>query len=197
MNSTERIKMIFQQKEITLKNGKTAILKTPEISDAAGMLAYITQACGETDFLLRTPEEWEAVSIEKEEKWVKSLRESENTLAIACFIDGKIAGNCEISFRSGAKTSHRATVAIAVLKEYWSIGIGSAFFREMISAAEAREGIEIVELDFIEGNSRARALYEKFGFRITGMIPNAIRTRGGSYRNEYQMQLILPKNLNN
>ena len=38
--------MIFQQKEITLKNGKTAILKTPEISDAAGMLAYIKQACG-------------------------------------------------------------------------------------------------------------------------------------------------------
>ena len=67
----------------------------------------------------------------------------------------------------------------------------------MISAAEARQGIEIIELDFIEGNARARALYEKFGFRITGMIPNAIRTRGGSYRNEYQMQLILPKNLNN
>ena len=55
------------------------------------------------------------------------------------------------------------------------------------------DGIEIVELDFIEGNSRARALYEKFGFRITGMIPNAIKLRDGSYKSEYQMQLILPK----
>ena len=185
--------MIFQPKEITLKNGAKAILKTPEISDAAGMLAYIKQACGETEFLLRTPEEWESVTVEKEEKWVKSLRESGNTLAITCYIDSEIAGNCEISFRSGMKAGHRAVIAIAILEKYWNLGIGSAFFIEMIEAAKARDGIEIVELDFIEGNSRARALYEKFGFRITGMIPNAIKLRDGSYKSEYQMQLILPK----
>ena len=63
--------MIFQPKEITLKNCTKAILKTPEASDAAGMLAYITKACGETEFLLRYPEEWEVVSVEKEEKWIE------------------------------------------------------------------------------------------------------------------------------
>ncbi len=185
--------MIFQPKEITLKNGTKAILKTPDISDAAGMLAYITKACGETDFLLRYPEEWENVTLEKEEKWVKNLRDSKNTLAITCFINGEIAGNCEINFRSGKKTRHRAVIGIAILKKYWDLGIGSALFREMIAAAEAHEGTEIVELDFIEGNSRARALYEKFGFRITGMIPNAIKYRDGSCKNEYQMQLVLPQ----
>lgn len=183
--------MIFQQKEITLKNGTKAILKTPEISDAAGMLAFITQACGETEFLLRYPEEWETVSVEKEEKWIENQRASKSTLDIACYIDGEIAGNCEISFRQGIKAGHRAVVAIAILHKYWDLGIGSAFFTEMIKAAKARDGIEIVELDFIEGNSRARALYEKFGFRITGVIPNAIKLRGGSYKNEYQMQLVL------
>ena len=91
------------------------------------------------------------------------------------------------------KAGHRAVIAIAILEKYWNLGIGSAFFTEMIEAAKARDGIEIVELDFIEGNSRARALYEKFGFRITGMIPNAIKLRDGSYKSEYQMQLILPK----
>lgn len=75
--------MIFQPKEITLKNGKAAILKTPEISDAAGMLSYITKACGETDYLTRYPEEWEGVTVEKEEKWIISRRESKNTLAIS------------------------------------------------------------------------------------------------------------------
>ena len=183
--------MIFQPKEITLKNGTKAILKTPEISDAAGMLAFITKACGETEYLLRYPEEWETVSVEKEEKWIENQRASKSTLDIACYIDGEIAGNCEISFRQGIKAGHRAVVAIAILQKYWNLGIGSAFFTEMIEAAKARDGIEIVELDFIEGNSRARALYEKFGFRITGMIPNAIRQKDGSYRNEYQMQLRL------
>ena len=44
-----------------------------------------------------------------------------------------------------------------------------------------------MELEFIEGNTRARALYEKMGFRITGVKPNAIRLRDGTLLNEYSM----------
>ena len=186
--------MIFPEKEITLKNGKSAILKTPEIVDAAAMLAYIKQACGETEFLLRYPEEWDSVTVESEEKWVKNLRESKNTLAITCFIDGEVAGNCEITFRSGMKTSHRAVLAIAILEKYWNLGIGSAFFKEMIAAAEAREGIEIIELEFIEGNDRAKHLYEKFGFRIVGERPDAIKLKGGRYRKKFFMQRKIGEN---
>lgn len=180
--------MIFKPKEITLKSGKTAILKTPEISDAAGMLEYITKACGETEFLVRYSEEWAAVTLENEEKWVKRLRESESTLAITCFIDGEIAGNCEISFRGGMKTRHRAVIGIAILEKYWNLGIGSAFFTELIAAAKARDDIEIIELEFIEGNDRARHLYEKFGFRIAGSRPDVFKLKDGTYRDEYYMQ---------
>ncbi len=180
--------MIFKPKEITLKNGKTALLKTPEISDAAEMLAFITQSCGETDFLLRYPEEYAGMTVEKEKKWVQARRDSADTLMIACFIDGEVAGNCEISFLGGIKMRHRATVAIAIVKKYWDLGIGSAFFTEMIAAARAREGIEIIGLEVMEGNSRARALYEKFGFSVVGERPNALKLKDGSYRKEFFMQ---------
>ena len=180
--------MIFEAKQIILKDGRTAILKTPCIEDAEKMLHYIKKACGETDFLARYPEEWDNVSVESEEKWVKNLRESQSTLAITCYIDGEIAGNCEINFRGGIKTSHRATVAIAILKEYWNLGIGSAMFTELISAAQARPEIECVELEFVEGNDRAKALYEKFGFRIIGERPNAFKLKDGRLLKEYFMQ---------
>ncbi len=179
--------MIFTEKEITLKNGKTAVLKTPDVSDAAGMLSFITKACGETEFLLRYPEEYAEMTIEKEEQWVDRLRRSENTLMIACFIEGRVVGNCEISFLSGIKTRHRAGIAIAILKEYWNLGIGSAFFTEMLAAAQAREGIEFVCLEFMEGNERGRALYEKFGFKVVGERPDAFKLRDGSYRKEIFM----------
>ena len=42
-------------------------------------------------------------------------------------------------------------------------------------------------MEFVEGNVRARALYEKMGFRITGVGPNAIRLRDGTLLNEYMM----------
>lgn len=181
--------MIFDEKKITLKNGQTALLKSPCVGDAEKMLHYITKACGETEYLLRYPEEWN-ISVEQEEGWVNRLRSSPDTLPIACYVDGAVAGNCEIGFRGGMKTSHRATVAIAILKEYWNLGIGSAMFEELIAAAKKR-GTEIMELAFIEGNERARHLYEKFGFRIVSEKPNAFKLKDGSYRKEFHMQKYL------
>ena len=85
------------------------------------------------------------------------------------------------------KTRHRASVAIGLLKEYWNQGIGTRMFREMIRIAEENRDILQMELDFVEGNTRARALYEKMGFRITGVKPNAIRLKDGTLLNEYSM----------
>ncbi len=181
--------MKFEEKQITLKNGKTAILKSPCVEDAEKMLDYITTACGETEFLLRYPEEWNT-SIEKEKAWVNSRLTSDDLMDIACYIDDNVAGNCEIIFSRGIKTRHRASVSIAILREYWDLGIGSAMFKELIKAAEDR-GVEILELEFIEGNDRARHLYEKFGFKVVSEKPNAFKLRDGTMRKEFYMQKYL------
>lgn len=183
--------MIFKAKEITLKDGRTAILKSPEEGDGAKFLDYIKTACKETDFLLRTPEEWEGVTVDSEERWIRRGRESDSTLMIACYVDGEVVGNCEIGFRGGKKSGHRSAIAIAVLKAYWGQGIGSAMMAELISAARAHDGCRIVELEFIEGNDRARALYEKFGFKVFAERPNAFIQRDGSMAKEFMMQLYL------
>jgi ribosomal protein S18 acetylase RimI-like enzyme len=60
-------------------------------------------------------------------------------------------------------------------------------FEEMIRLAENREDVLQIELEFVEGNARARHLYEKMGFRITGVRPNAIRLKDGTLLNEYTM----------
>ena len=179
--------MLLQPIQIQLKDGRQAVLRSPEQADAAELLAYITKACGETEFLARYPEGWADMPLEREQAWVQNRRESPSTLAIVCIVDGKLAGNCEIMFHTGMKTSHRATVAIALLQEYWGLGIGSAMFEEMIKTAR-EHGTMIMELEFIEGNDRARALYEKFGFEIVGKKPNAIRQRDGRLLSEFLMQ---------
>ncbi len=181
--------MIFEERKITLKNGIEAVFKTPELDDAEKMLDYIIKACGETEFLLRYPEEWQknAESIENERNWINNLRSSKNTLSIACYINGDPIGHCELGFMSGMKTSHRANVAIAIHKAYWELGIGSYMFEEMIKYAKSRE-IMIMELDFIEGNDRALRLYEKFGFKIVAEKPNMFCLHDGSMKKEYYMQ---------
>ena len=59
--------------------------------------------------------------------------------------------------------------------------------QEMIRIAESNENIIQIELEYIEGNVQARHLYEKMGFRMTGIRPNAIRLGNGKTLDEYLM----------
>lgn len=179
--------MIIKDIEFKLKDGRTAILRSANEKDAKALIEYMKKSTGETDFLLRTPEECETQTIEQEIDFINNCNSSDTHTLLVCEADGKIAGNCMVWWNKRAKTGHRANVAIGLLSEFWNQGIGTRMFREMIKIAESNPNILQMELDFIEGNSRARALYEKMGFRITGIKFNSIRQNDGTLCNEYSM----------
>ena len=179
--------MIINDITFTMKDGRTALIRSPRDGDIRGMLDYLYISAGETDFILRYPEECGKYTPEGEKALFDRINASDNEAMLVCIVDGKVAGNCQIVWKNSIKTRHRASVAIALLKEYWNQGIGTRLFREMIRIAEENPNILQMELEFIEGNSRARALYEKMGFRITGVHPNAIRLKDGTLLNEYSM----------
>ena len=182
--------MIFRETTFQLKDGRNAVLRSPCESDAEEMLGYIVRASGETDFLVHYPEEYSGMSVVREEKWINARISSPYALPICCVLEGKIVGMCELRFNSAIKASHRVSLAITVQKAYWSLGIGSFMFEEMIAAA-SRRGAEIMELEFVEGNDRARRLYEKFGFRVVSEKPNAFKLKDGRYLGEFYMQKYL------
>ena len=179
--------MMIQEIAFTLKDGREAVIRSPRDDDIQGMLDYLYVSAGETEFILRYPEECGKYTPEGEKALFDRVNASENEAMLVCLVDGKVAGNCQIVWKTGIKVRHRAFVAIALLKEYWNQGIGTRMFQEMIRIAESNENILQMELEFIEGNARARALYEKMGFRITGVHPNAIRLKDGTLLNEYSM----------
>lgn len=183
--------MIFKEKKITLKNGVTAILKTPEIQDAEQMLSFIKTASGETDFLSRCIEDWEGFTTKNEEKWILDNRKSNNNLIISCYIDGNIVGSCDITFFGDIKASHRAGLGIAITEKYWNLGIGSAMFKELLKVASEHKGTEFVELEYLEGNERGKALYEKFGFETVCVKPKICKLKDGTYQDLFYMQKYL------
>lgn len=170
-----------------LKDGRKALLRSPKEEDVAGMLEYLYVSAGETEFILRYPEECGKYTPEGEKELFERKNASDNEAMLVCIVDGKVAGNCDITFKTNMKTKHRAMVAIALLSAYWNQGIGTRMFQELIRLAESREDVLQMELEFVEGNARARHLYEKMGFRITGVHPNAIRLKDGTLLNEYMM----------
>lgn len=184
-----RVFHILRKKDIEyqLKDGRKALIRNPRDEDIQGMLEYLYISAGETDFILRYPEECSKYTVESEKALFYRINKSDNEVMLVCLVEGKVARNCEIAWSKGIKTRHRASVTIALLSEFWNQGIGTRFFQELIHIAEENSNILQMELEFVEGNSRARALYEKMEFRITGVKPNAIRLKDGTLLNEYSM----------
>lgn len=179
--------MIIDEVRFELKDGREAILRSPKEEDIESTLEYLVTSAGETDYLLRYPEECGIYTPEGEKVLFEQKNASPNEAMIMCIVDGRVVGNCSISFFKGLKTKHRAGIGIALLRDFWNQGIGTKMFEEMIRLAEDREDVMQLELEFVEGNERARHLYEKMGFRIVGIHPNAIRLKDGTMLNNYIM----------
>ena len=181
--------MFFPAKEITLKDGRAALFRSPSPDDGAAMLEYLKTTSSQTPFLLRSPDEYD-LTIEAEQRFLQNMLDSETNIMIVCTVDGKIAGNCQISRKSRQKNRHRGTIGIALVQEFWGLGIGTAMFEELISVAKTW-GLSQVELEVFEGNHRAIALYEKMGFETVAAIPNTIRLEDGTMLKEFTMVKVL------
>ena len=64
---------------------------------------------------------------------------------------------------------------------------------ELMKATEENEKTEIVELEFVEENDRAKALYEKFGLKVVSVSPKKFKLKDGTYQNVGYMQKEIRK----
>lgn len=177
--------MIYSTKPVVLKDGREAMFRSPIPADAAELLSFLKTCAGETHFVLREPEECTETE-EQEAAYLARVNQSSTDVMIVCEVDGQIAGTCQLSFQNRMKIRHRASIAIGLLRAYWNIGIGSAMMTELIALARKNDLLQL-ELEFIEGNERARHLYETMGFAIVATLPDAIRLKDGTLLNEYRM----------
>ncbi|MBQ0167929.1 MAG: GNAT family N-acetyltransferase [Treponema sp.] len=171
----------------TLKDGRKAVLRNARESDAQGLYDYLLKSAAETHFILREPEDCGAYSVEGEVGFINKSLENPFQLMLVCDVDGVIAGNCQIDFFGKIKLHHRANIGIALIKEYWGLGIGSKMFEAMIQAARDYGGITRINLDVAEENERALALYKKFGFEVMCRFPDAMMLKDGTYIAELKM----------
>ena len=82
--------MVFPEKAITLKNGKTALLRSPRPEDAQALLDYMKVTSGETPYLLRTPEEC-TMTLQQEQGFIDAAVAQEYDVMILCFVDDALA----------------------------------------------------------------------------------------------------------
>lgn len=178
--------MKFQEKEIMLKDGRKCILSPTYPEYAEQMIEYLKKTSGETEFLLRNPDEVN-YTLESEVDILGRILEDPYSIMMVAVVDGKVAGNGAINgIGVKRKIRHRCSLAIALYKEYWNLGIGHAMIGYLTELA-AKVGWTQVDLEVVAENEQAQRLYKKCGFVETGRRHNALRFDDGSYHDEILM----------
>jgi RimJ/RimL family protein N-acetyltransferase len=107
----------------------------------------------------------------------------------AAISDERLVGWCDVSRVDRPVHAHCGILGIGVLDGYRTRGIGTRLLDVTLDRAR-QVGLTRVELAVRENNTRAIALYEKFGFVHEGVRRNAVRIHG-AYEHVVAMALLL------
>lgn len=167
-------------KEIKLKNGKTAILRSPIKEDAQAMIDYLNIIGGESDFITFGKNEF-SMSVEAEQDYIERINSMDNSKNILIIIEDEIVGIASITSVQKERMKHNGTLGISIRKKYWGIGLGSEIMAYLIDWAKSNKITKKINLLVREDNIRGVKLYEKFGFEKEGLLKKDICVNGVYY----------------
>ena len=177
-------------KTVTLKDGRTCIIRNGTEQDAEAVLASFNLTHEQTDFLTTYPEEL-SFTVDQERAFLKQKTESSRAAELVAEVEGRIAGTAGIDLiRDAEKTRHRASFGISIDRAYWGLGIGKALTEGCIECAKTA-GYSQMELEAVADNGRALALYRKAGFIEYGRNPKGFRSRLTGWQELVLMRLDL------
>lgn len=167
-------------KEIKLKNGKTAILRSPIKEDAQAMIDYLNIIGGESDFITFGKNEF-SMSVEAEQDYIERINSMDNSKNVLIIIEDEIVGIASITSVQKERMKHNGTLGISIRKKYWDIGLGSEIMTYLIDWAKSNKITKKINLLVREDNIRGVKLYEKFGFEKEGLLKKDICVNGVYY----------------
>ncbi len=125
-----------------------------------------------------------------DDRWYQRLSGGADLATFGAAVDGQLVGTATCVRESHRKERHRAClVGMYVTPAARGRGIGAQLVTAVISHARDH-GVDQLELDVVQGNASAIALYERAGFRAWGTRPDALRVEGRSW-DEIAMALRL------
>ena len=171
----------------TLKDGSILLVREARLEDAERLHEFYKKVTSETHYLITLPDEIRDVPSER--YLIRIYSSQKNRLYLVGLVRSEIVAILKFAGMRRKLLEHSGEMSIAVLRDFWGLGIGSILMEELIKWSED-VGIERIELNVLEDNTRAIRLYEKFGFEVEGIKRKAVKING-DYMNLVMMAKLL------
>jgi RimJ/RimL family protein N-acetyltransferase len=156
--------------QFILANGEGLSIRPPDLEDAAALLHTFQRLVSETDFLLTTPGEARHHSVKSELDFIRSFRNNPNNLFLLALVNHQIIGTLSVTQGNWKKLAHTGEFGIAVVREYWNMGIGRRLLTHMFRWAMDNQHIKMLYCKVMANNEKALHLYKSFGFAEQGRL---------------------------
>jgi RimJ/RimL family protein N-acetyltransferase len=182
--------MLIAPIPVTLKDGRTVVLRSPHADDADAMRAFRKVLLAESaDNLNHFADGADHVSEDDQRALLQRVAEAPNTFFLAAFAGEAIVGNIGLHPEAAPRLTHVASIGMGSLRAYHGCGLGTALMRAAIRHAP-EAGFWNLKLTVRTFNTAGIALYERCGFERVGTL-KAIARVGDGYADEHLYQLLL------
>jgi len=171
----------------TLRSGAQLVTATPDVGDAAALLAYVNRVAAESDFLTFGPGE-HGITLAEEVAFLEAGASTWRFLRKAT-IEGEIVGFLDLRRSPRPRLQHTGQFGISVRKDRWRQGVGRILLSELLDWAVS-VGMRKIDLRMRADNVGAQALYRSLGFVEEGRVTRAMMI-GGEFFDELLMGRVI------
>jgi RimJ/RimL family protein N-acetyltransferase len=158
--------MIFTSQNFQLKNGKTILIRKAVVRDAEALLEMVKNYLDDSPYIPKSTSEF-YLTLAQEEAWIQSFLDAPNSL----FLVAEFENTRQVM-------QHNALVGMGMLNEWRNQGLGSALMQAAIDWAISNPLLENLQLEVYAENLAGINLYQKMGFKQSGVIPNLFKENG-------------------
>lgn len=169
---------------------KVMTINNSTFSKSKEIYELLLKCSDETDFLACSASEriQSGFTLNKFREFLSSTSTSDNEFFI-CIYEGGIIGMLGLHNETHQRFSHRISLGMNVLKEFWGMGAGSLLIKSAISYFHSKDHLTKLELEVRADNDQTISLYKKHGFEIEGELKNHFYI-DSQYYSVYKMCLI-------
>lgn len=174
------------------KKGRLLLIRLPTRDDIPALRDYINKISKEQTFITL---QGERLSLREEKKQMNAKLKKiikNKAVMLIVFYGNKIIGTGDVTMQERT-SSHVGVFGITIAKNFRDEGIGRLLMKSVLREAKKNiKQLKIVTLGIFEGNSVALEMYKKFGFIISGRMPEGIK-----YKNKFIDHIFMYKKIDN
>lgn len=172
----ERTPDMFWQERVTLRDGRSILMRYPRPDDLDPFLEFFNGIIEEDTYIYRNEPQTREGERQFLEETIQGMEQGE-MLFLAAFDGERCVGTADIG-RKAFRSRHIGEFGIIVHPGYRGAGLGRVLMSTIHEQAREYLQLHRTMLGVFANNTRAVRIYEEFGYKQCARIPERILMRG-------------------